>query len=147
MFSVRCRPDNGDFIFQLFKYTIVVYSKQLKKERKRLIQWTIREGREREGKKVVIVTTPNVHINTYIDEILRTIRREEVWWWWWWWSRFKYRNCIRVGHEIQLSEDRAGEVIEEDVCFCLKVEQKKERKVSRYLSTLNVDALTCERYH
>jgi len=67
-------------------------------------------------------------------EILLTIRRK------------KCRNYIRVGHEIQLNENKDDEVIENDVCLDLNIEQK-ENKVSRYLSLLKVNALTCDRYY
>ncbi len=38
---------------------------------------------------------------------------------------FKCRNFIRIGHEIQLNENKDDEVIENDVCLCLNMEQKK----------------------
>jgi hypothetical protein len=62
-----------------------------------------------------------IYIYTYSKEVLLTIKRK------------KCRNCIRIGHEIQLNENKDDEVIENDVCLCLNIEQNK-KKVSRYLS-------------
>ena len=92
-------------------------------------------------KRVVIVTTANVH-----KEILLTIRRKKC-------DddddrELKCRNYIRVGHEIQLNENKDDEVIENDVCLKNTKYEKKHNRVSTYLSlfkTMNV--LTCERYY
>ncbi len=84
-------------------------------------------------------------IYTYSKEVLLTIRRtkyddDDA-------RDFKCRNYIRVGHEIQLNEYKDDEVIQNDVCFCLKVEHRRKEKVWKYLSILNENALTCDRYH
>jgi phosphopantothenoylcysteine synthetase/decarboxylase len=111
-----------------------LYSKQLKEKENGIQTHT------RQLERVVIVTTINAH--TYSKEVLLTIRRKKC-------DDddrdFKCRNSIRVGHEIQLNENKDDEIIENDVCLSLAKEQKN--KVSRYLSILKVNALMCGRYY
>ncbi len=46
---------------------------------------------------------------------------------------FKCRNYIRVGHEIQLNKNKDDEVIQNDVCFSLNVEQNKKEGVEIFV--------------
>ncbi len=126
---LRCCPDDGNFIFQLFlcSHNNCRLFQAVKRKRKPAHTQQL----EKESCYCYDNECLYTYVYTYSKEVLLTIRRkkygdDDA-------RDFKCRNYIRVGHEIQLNEYKDDEVIQIDVCFCLKVEHKKKKGVEIFV--------------